>query len=385
MSKILFVTTRNICTAGSELRLIKNRGKVLEKEFGIKTDLYGFVPEYLIEKKNESTDFDCENIFSFKNNPVDKKKKYKEFEREVISALDSEDYSAVVISGSFLSNISKKIRKEKKIHIVYDSHGAWDKIKEFNRNPIKRIIYISLKLREKGLLKYCDSAFVLTESMKKYLQKRYNWEKETFIVPPAADSKEYSFEEAKELREQWREKLGIEDDEVLFIYSGGISVHEPIADAHATFTSYVKEGGKAKFLVMTPDVKKIKYEDTMVMSCPQKLVSEVLFAGDIAMLLRDNVVTSKVDFPNKYLEYVKSNMFIVSTPYISEVSKEISDTSTGIIIKNNSMFVGHLLKAKFSEKKQLWSDFEERKELIKKYRFENTLIPFVNKIKNKDE
>ena len=89
-----------------------------------------------------------------------------------------------------------------------------------------------------------------------------------------------------------------------------------------------------------------------------------------------------LDFPNKYPEYLKSNMFIVSTPYISEVSKEISDPGTGIIIKNNSMFVGHLLKAKFSQKKQLWEDFEKRKELVKKYSLENTLISFVNKIES---
>jgi hypothetical protein len=46
------------------------------------------------------------------------------------------------------------------------------------------------------------------------------------------------------------------------------------------------------------------------------------------------------------------------------------------------MFVGHLLKAKFSQKKQLWEDFEKRKELVKKYSLENTLISFVNKIKS---
>lgn len=382
MSKILFVTTRNICTEGSELRIIKNRGQVLKNEFGIETDLYGFVQERLLKDKNESMGFASENIISYKNNPIDKEKKYKEFEKKVISALNNINYSAVVISGIFPSNIAKKIRKNKKIYTVYDSHGALDKIKEFNRNPFKRIVYISLKLREKGILKYSDGAFVITESMKKYFGKRYNWEGEAFIVPPAIDSKEYSFEEAKALRKQWREKLSVEDDEVLFIYSGRIEVDEPIADAHATFTSYIKEGGKAKFLIMTPDVKKINYGDTMVMSCPQKLVSEVMFAGDIALMLRDNVVTSKVDFPNKYPEYLKSNMFIVSTPYISEVSKEINDTGTGIIIKNNSMFVGHLLKAKFSQKKQLWEDFEKRKELVKKYSLENTLISFVNKIES---
>lgn len=54
MSKILFVTTRNICTEGSELRIIKNRGQVLKNEFGIETDLYGFVQERLLKDKIES-------------------------------------------------------------------------------------------------------------------------------------------------------------------------------------------------------------------------------------------------------------------------------------------------------------------------------------------
>ena len=382
MAKLLFITTRNVYKYGGSMRLIKNRSKALNEDYGIETELICYISEKKVKERKEEAYFASEKIISYKRNPTDMFSKYRQFEEEIIQALKKEEYSAVVLSGSFPSNIARKIKKNFNIYVVYDSHGVWDKIKEFNKNPFNRIKYLVFKQRERFLLKFTDGALVVTDSLRKYLKKRYKWDKDSFIVPPAADSREYSFEEAKELREQWRAKLGIADDEVLFIYSGRISLQQSIADAHETFKNYIKEGGKAKFLIMTPDIKKINYDDTIVMSFSPELVSEVLFAGDIAMLLRDNVVTSKVDFPNKYLEYVKSNMFIISTPYISEVSKEIIDTATGMIIKNNSSFVGHLLMTKFSKEKPLWEDFENRKKLIEKHSFKNTLVPFAEKIKS---
>ena len=199
-------------------------------------------------------------------------------------------------------------------------------------------------------------------------------------MPCAPGKNKFSVEDALSLRKKWREKLGINDNEVLFIYSGGLSPWQSIDKAYEIFLKYKREKGNAVFLIMTPNKDGLDFPEATIMSFASSEVSEVLFAGDVAFLIREDFVTNHVAFPNKYLEYVLSNMLIISTPYLKDISKEIKEKHLGMIIEKTDDFSSSQLESILKAKGTFEENYTLRKEITESHGFSKTLKKFAKKI-----
>lgn len=379
MKKILLITTRSIYKKSGEQRLIRNRAKALKELYGVDTNFIAFISEKKVD--NEPVllkEFDNQ-LFCFKN-LFDLLLKYFVFIKNIVISLRTNEYDCIILSGVFLTNIAKKIKKNNKnSFIVADIHGTIKELVEFNATLKRRLVYLMLSNYENKMLQYVDEIFVVTSELKHLYLKKAKKKIPAHIIPCALENKDYTYEQVIKYRKKWRDEFGVSDNEILFIYSGGNSPWQSVDESYVVFTKFKSAYSNAKFLIMSNTNIEQKYEDVIYRSFSADRVFEVLFAGDIGFLIRSECSTNKVAFPNKYLEYVRANLEIISTPYLSDISQEIESENIGLIVRGIDSFEPHKI-IDLLNKKNYKAELERRKKIFGKYDFRNTLNNFVSKL-----
>lgn len=396
---ILFITSRNVINTCGELRLIKNRAIALYNEYGIKTDFIVFSNKKRNNKENEKIEINgTMTIFKYSiNNIPGAINTFRLLRKHTIDLLKENNYETIILSGIFVLSTAKYFKKHyPHLKIIADIHGAFEEFIEFKQrnfieNLINRLIYIYAIREQKRSYKYCDGAFVVSQALKKYVINRFNADNLHFIVVPCSTSQHINtLSNALAMREKWRNELGINDHELLFIYSGGISVWQSIDDANNVFKMLREKMPKMEmhFLIMSFDVKNLQYltsKNTTIRSFSPNEVQNVLYAGDYAFLLRGNHITNNVAFPNKFFEYVLSGMQIICTPFVHDIEFYVRTYNLGITIESINSKELDKIVSNIETPSILQQDWFSRSQLVNELCFENTLKPFVSFIINNEK
>ena len=389
LMNLLFITSRNIYSTNGELRLIKNRANVLYEKFGIVTDFICYHDDDVLHEEQELINNVCDftlityskknpfTLFVNKNKVIDRMKEM----------LNTKSYDAVIISGEFALQYVTAIKKLVNIPVVYDVHGATNELIEFrgssvSNNVFRRLLFILLRYYEKRNAKKFDAAFVVTEELKNHVISNFSADNlKFFIIPCAKKYSEMKLDTYFDLRKKYRDKYNISDDARLFIYSGGISPWQCIDKTVDLFEEISKEIGNCKFLLLSDQAKKLEVnnDDIITDTLPYNMVDETLCAGDFAFMLRDDLVTNHVAFPNKYCEYIASGMKIITSPYLKTVAKNIDEHELGYVMSGSNDVKGVVQYVK--DNKSINVDMNKRYEVLKSFEFERTLVPFVEYLK----
>ena len=139
MKKILFITNRNVLTTSGELRLIKNRAESLFLHYGVATDFIVWQKKKRLDSPNREriacsgkTDTYILSTINVFRNLIS----YRAIKKELKKRLETNEYVAVVLSGSGIANFAKFIKKQSTAKIVLDVHGASEDILELTKNSI---------------------------------------------------------------------------------------------------------------------------------------------------------------------------------------------------------------------------------------------------------
>ena len=398
-NKVLFITSRNVINTCGELRLIKNRTIALHDEWNIKTDFIAYSNKQRDKKDKEGIGANSSMIVCqySKYNLADIIRTYISVRKIAKKQLKENKYSAIVLSGMLVLSLAKYFKNHyPKIEIIADIHGASDELVEFKhkssiKTTLNNLAYKVAMFEQKRSLPYCDSAFVVSEALRKYVLERFKTNHLNFYIVPCSISRvEIDITNSLALRNKWREELNINTDELLFIYSGGTSAWQSIDDANIVFQMIKERMPKQKvhFLIMSHDSRKLQYLASNIVSIrsfkPHE-VKDVLFAGDFAFLLRGDYITNNVAFPNKFIEYVMSGMQIISTPFVHDVADYINNYKLGIIIESiNESEINKIINniANLSTAQIKWTG---RLALANCLCFENTLNSFVKHLKTENE
>lgn len=390
MKRILFLTTRNILSTSGELRLIKNRAVVMLRKWQINTDFIVLRNKNKISK-SESIETGTTNIYALDAyNPITTIKAIKSCKNDIKKRINDEKYDAILLSGVGTLLFYYLIRKtNKNIKIIADIHGSnvdmieFAKYKNTTRKIYHNLIFIFEELIQKLLLKKVDSIFVVSKALKEYVMARYAIRPTQvfYIAPCAVESIGIDNRSSvEEFREQSRRRYGIKDDEVLFIYSGGVSSWQCIETSINIFNKIHDKGMfSCKMLILSHQLEEImplvnNNKSIITDSLKSEDVFPVLCSGDFAFLIRENLVTNHVAFPNKFLEYVQAGLKIISTPYIYDVSEYIEKYNIGIIVEPEEPEISSLIYyiQNNINNRSLSNHFE----LLKKTSFDETLEPF---------
>ena len=347
MKKLLFVTNRNILTTSGELRLIKNRAEALYNENGIVTDFLVLSKKERIKNKTETilAGGSTSTYEVSMDHPMISMSSHRAVIREIKNRLANKDYGAVVLSGFAMPSYAKQIKRDCNIPILLDIHGAAEDMLELAKTSGRlkgtafRIFYHMDKTITKKSIQYIDGLFVVTEALREYFKVKYPVKQECpfFIIPCATDGIRFNQEEYLEDRKKYRDKYHIDNDEIVFIYSGGISPWQCVSETVELYKKIANGvNKKTRMLVFSHNrdaIASMAAGDVRIQIdsySPEELV-HALHVGDFAFLLRTNCITNNVAFPNKYLEYVQSGMKIITTPYVKEIAKQVKENDLGFI------------------------------------------------------
>lgn len=348
MKRILFITNRNILTTSGELRLIKNRAESLYVNYGIPTDFIALSSRERINAESKEIIEAGGVLQTFEldiTNPVITASSYRKVKKVIYEKLETGLYGAVIFSGTTMAFYAKGIKKRFDVRIYLDIHGALEDILEVSKNAsrIKGTIFRALYHVDikavKQATNYSEGYFVVTEALEEYIKERFPVakEKQFFIIPCATSTTPIDETEYKRDRANYRNKYCIKEDEIVFVYSGGVSSWQCVEESIELYKSLAEKLNKnARMLVFSHNISEIKKRvngDTRIQTdsySPNELF-HALRAGDFAFLLRRDNLTNNVAFPNKFLEYVQSGMRIITTPYVKEIAKQVERYNLGFI------------------------------------------------------
>lgn len=385
--KLLLITSRNIYNTNGEIRLIKNRANTLYNQFGIITDFICYHDDDVYNHQQEviNEKFEFHMITYSKKNPVSlflNKKEVLNLANELIS---KNDYKAIAISGEVALSFIVELKRKTSVPFIYDIHGATNELIEFKGNSLfetilRKTTFKLFRHNEKKYIKLFDAAFAVTEELKQHVIDNFHaGQLKFFIVPCAKKYDSINLNDYRNNREKNRNKYGISSESILFIYSGGISPWQCIDKTIEIFNYISSRIPNCKLLLLSDQADKINISQPNIIKdeLPYDMVDETLCAGDYAFMIREDLVTNHVAFPNKYCEYIASGMRIISSPYLRTVANNIKENSLGYVLKNNEDVDG--LFDYINKNEDI--DFEQRSKVLKQFQFETTLIPFVDYLK----
>ncbi len=393
MSRILFVTNRNILYTCGELRLIKNRAIALREEYNVESDFIAF------NKLRNAAEEDIGGtgtITAFcyrQHNLLEALSAWLNFVKCVMEAIESDKYSVVVLSGIFALRLSRRIKKTyPHTAIVADIHGALEELIEFPKGgviktQIRKAVYHCLKHIEKNYLPFVDGCFVVSNRLMAYLREAYAFEKPCYIIPCAIHRQNFDRQLLTEKRCAARLKYGIDEAETVFVYSGGTSSWQCIEESVALYRKLANSiPGKTRLVIFSGDkeyIEKFRADDVIIDSLSSTEVLDTLPMADCAFMLREKAITNAVAYPNKFLEYVLSGLKVITTPYVDDVAEQIAVYRLGYIVNNvtanpNDILVDYCRQKTSDGNVQEFIEdicFENRlKVFVKEFLFENHLF-----------
>jgi len=371
MKNILFITTRNIYNHTGEYSLIHRRAEALYKYYNIKTNIISFQSKKRVINYNRklldskcygkiisigySIDSIFFNLYNFKN--------------EIKKYLYNNKPNIIIISGAIIYyNLLNNYKKNDNAMIFYDMHGCVEEIIEYKHPKLKYIVinyfyYYIVKKIEKKTLSICNGIFIVSNYMKYYLKENYKLGKEIkyFNIPCGINSENKNCEEILKLRIRWRKIFSIKENELVFVYSGGVSKWQMIDKIIDFFENKINKINGSKIFIFSKDknyiLKIIKdkaynLSNYIIKSLDYNELIGALSACDFGLLIRENTITNNVAFPNKFSEYIAAGLnIIISSSLIDQtaITKKyklglIYDSINDIDINEIELFKRYRLK-----------------------------------------
>ena len=213
-----------------------------------------------------------------------------------------------------------------KVEIIADIHGAAvDEELYVNPNLSKDRLKMLIE-RDKYTTTKADYVLCQSDEMKRYINEKYKVSNEKICVYRCGyDSSLFKIDEDSRVR--IRRQLRQENN-VLFVYSGGLHKWQRVEDSLRIFKNYHEQNSASAFLILTGNQTSLNtilskqefcsIKDSIIStSVPFKDVPSYLNACDVAFLQRDNHVMNAVASPTKLAEYMACGLPVIS----SEVSK----------------------------------------------------------------
>lgn len=222
------------------------------------------------------------------------------------------------------------------------------------------------KILEKLLIVKASCVVVVSRAFEKYI-KNISLSTNVSVIPNCVDTDVFSFD--SEIRESVRQKLGVGNKFVL-IYSGSMQVWHSLPELLVFFVNFKEHMANAYFLILSYEHKNeineemtrrgVSSDDYSVMSVHPQDVPKYLQASDLAVILMNENIVTKVCSPTKFSQYLACGVPVVINDNIGDTREIVEKHRVGIIvnlngaweieIKNILHFVYHNKKAQIRER-----------------------------------
>ena len=269
-----------------------------------------------------------------------------------------------------LSAILINIFYYKKTEIIYDVRGDLrDELDSTRVNFIKKIFYLTLEFI---CVKYSRKILTVSSSLANNIKKRYRINS-VDIIPCCLNFSKFQHDEL--VLNEFRDKLNLKPENIVFIYSGGLSHYQQVPQMLKLWSNFLDDPD-IKFFLLTNDdphtypgsleYAKLFSSRLIHLSVPRDFVSIYLNIADFAFLLREDRTLNNVASPVKFAEYISCGLNIITSPNIGDISNQVIENSIGFLIKPNFSNLDLLNLKKYVNKVKN-SRSVSNKEFIKQY------------------
>jgi len=248
--------------------------------------------------------------------------------------------------GESSFNLFRRIYK-KKISDFYflDVRGYWPAEWLYTQGfetesdiPTKlKNIHESLRVDLIDAIGNADGVVTVSKNLATLITESCNAVKFIHVVPCCVSKLTY-----EDKRSVIRSKLGVTDDEILLVYSGGYAKYQHLEDLVIPFFKLLCEmNNKIKALILSHQVETIKsivqritFADNrfIYMSASQAEVGDYLSACDLGFLLRKQTLVNKVAQPVKVGEYLAAGVPVVVEGEVGGVTDKLLDYGAGLSV-----------------------------------------------------
>lgn len=238
------------------------------------------------------------------------------------------------------------------IPVVVDFHGAVvEEARYAGKIDGKRDAKSWYEIAEANAVR-AESYFFVSNALIEYLDGKYGFRKSrpAYVVPINVD--EEFFREYD--RGPLRKELGLEQDDVLLIYSGGDQKYQCIDEMMKVYERLATEFSNVYFLALSTTLDRFRNAACSIVE--QKYRKRIFFrsardkeevvrylnAADIAIMLRENEVLNIVSCPTKFGEYLAAGLPVICTPWAGHAPALVKKYELGVVIDPNNIDIAQL-------------------------------------------
>lgn len=203
---------------------------------------------------------------------------------------------------------------------VIDFHGALPEETLFSSN--NNVLSLEQELIEEESLKNCDAIIMQSEAMLHHLESKYNTSisKKTIVYHCGVDVDLFDYSKVNINNE--RIKLGYNNEDIVFIYVGGLHKWQRVKESLDIFNTINRRDTRCKMLLLvqgdTADIvnhctKNAIKDVTILQNITFKEVYKYISLSNFAWLLRDDIILNQVASPTKLGEYLACGQVIITT------------------------------------------------------------------------
>lgn len=235
------------------------------------------------------------------------------------------------LNGLFVGVVCKLTKPS--LPIIYDSH-------EFAINDVPNQSKWSIKLKfalEWFLIKFAKQVINVSDSIANEYARLYNIDKPHLVLNCPA----YKEQQKMNL---FRESLGIREDQVIFLYQGGLSAGRGIETLLEAFSDLETDKNIIVFMgygVLEEDIKNKANEQKTIFFYPAAAPDVLLnytSSADYGVLFADGDCFSyKFSLPNKFFEYIMAGLPVLISENLIEMKRLVEQERVGIVAEDNTI------------------------------------------------
>jgi glycosyltransferase involved in cell wall biosynthesis len=241
------------------------------------------------------------------------------------------NFHLVHCRGYLASILGRRLKKTFGIKFIFDMRGWWaDEKKESGHWDIAiyQPVYKYFKRLEKKFFKDCDYAVSLTHRGKDEISKQNLAEPSKIGVVPTCVDFEIFKPRNEANRKEMREKLGIEQDEKAFVYSGSLGGNYAPGTLISVFKKFKQKYPKSYLLILSKDgfdeaVKKKFFDEGInrisIHNSSFNEVTNYLRAADTGFIYYKISFSTIGRSPTKLGEYWASGIPVISFKNIGDL------------------------------------------------------------------
>lgn len=220
--------------------------------------------------------------------------------------------------------------------VVYDGRGAiaaeWSEYKVIENSQLTA----DIKNLEKEVILNSDFRIAVSRQLVKYWQDVYTYNQIDHVVIPCTLNDFYrSGYISTEAIKQNRKSLDLNEDDVVFVYSGSMAGWQSLNLISDFVTKHLRSSKKTKFLFLSDldsMILNLQHEFPGQVICMKVEPSQVpmyLMTADYGLLIREVSVTNQVASPVKFAEYLACGLKIIISESLGDYTEFVRSHNCG--------------------------------------------------------